>query len=121
MAFRRHILTRIGNFLRDAAAWGRTKGILNVVKQHGSAILALSGVVIPVCSLYLTIQSQKEDHFYKMLSIRPALGYVVRTVDLSVSLINDGSGPAEIKEAVYSVEGKCLQLYKADITDHEKG
>jgi hypothetical protein len=85
-----------------------------------SVVIAGCSLVVAVCSLFLTIRSQKEDQFYKELSIKPSLAFVVRASDLSVSFVNDGLGAAEIKEAVYSVDGKCMRLYKAGAVDHEK-
>jgi hypothetical protein len=108
----RHIPRRIGQFVRDIVMWASIKGIFGFAKQHGGSIFALSGVVTSVCALYLTIKSQKEDHFYKELSIKPSLGFVVRASELTVSFVNQGLGPAQIKEAVYSVDGKCLHLNK---------
>jgi hypothetical protein len=127
MTFQRPTLTRIGNLLCDAIMWDNIKGILRFAKQHGSAILAvsgaviaLSGVMISVCSLYLTIKSQREDHFYKELSIKPSLGFSVRPGELTVSFPNQGLGPAQIMEAVFFVSGQCLNLYRSGTIDHEK-
>jgi hypothetical protein len=116
----RRIFTRIGNFFCDAIMWGNIKSILEFAKQRGQTIFALSGVVTSVCALYLTIKSQKEDHFYKELSIKPSLGFVVKPGELTVSFVNQGLGPAQIKEAVYSVGGKCSHLYKLGVVEHDK-
>lgn len=65
------------------------------------------------------IQSQREDHFYKELSIKPVLGFVTKSGELTVAFRNQGLGPAQIKEAVYSVGGKCLNLHRSGVVDHE--
>jgi hypothetical protein len=120
MTFRRHISARVGNLFCDAIMWGNIKGIFGFAKQHGGSIFALSGVVTSACALYLTIKSQNDDHFYKELSIKPSLGFVVKAGELTVSYVNQGVGPAQIKEAIYFVGGKCLHVYKAGVVEHVK-
>lgn len=84
-------------------------------------ITGISSAVIALCALGFTIWQGKIAREHNRLSFRPHLG-TWRSADAekgfySIEIINNGIGPAIIKELIVSVDGKRIAGNGADVTE----
>ena len=93
---------------------GFVSNAIRCVARHGSSIVAVSSLAIATAALYLTVQAQKEDRYYKELLIKPFLSIVAHTTDFSVGIVNDGLGPAYVEDITYHFGEECLSLLEAN-------
>lgn len=71
-------------------------------------------IVLALCALGLTIYNGMETRNYNRLSVKPTISLKVQGNpydELNLKLVNNGLGPAIIKEVVFTLEGS---IYKWD-------
>jgi hypothetical protein len=84
------------------------RSILAFVSANASTIIAVASVCIASLSLYFTIDAQRAERAHKELLLRPSLGVNVDATVYSVVLVNNGLGPAYIKNVAYHLNNECL-------------
>lgn len=86
----------------------RLKVFARWIGTNAAIIVAMSSVLIACLSLYFTIQAQQADLQYKEVAIAPRMWLGAEEERMSVSLRNNGLGPAIIEQVDIVSEGKCL-------------
>ena len=73
-----------------------------------SIVVAAASLFVAILSLRYSVGAQKEDAFYKELSIKPALQIAADSVHFEIRFDNVGLGPAQIRRVVFSDNKTCL-------------
>jgi hypothetical protein len=79
-----------------------------------SLLLAFASFCVAGLSLYFTINAQKDDRQYKELLLKPNLQVEASSHEYSVTLLNNGLGPAEVQDVLYYDGWGCIELLAQD-------
>jgi hypothetical protein len=96
--------------ITSSAIWLWTKAAESgsFISKSGSAWVAICSLVVAGSAFYYTKNAQEQDFYYRELLIKPVLIYKVSPENHSVELINQGLGPAVIKDVAWQMDNKCF-------------
>jgi hypothetical protein len=88
--------------------------MLSASTPHLPLIVSVFALLVSGATYFNTLSDQGREFAHKQLLIQPSLSFVAdrdegtSTYQSSLSLRNDGLGPAIIQEVVFETEGRCI-------------
>jgi hypothetical protein len=101
---------------KSVGCWLWIKGGEGVafISKSGSAWVAICSLAVTYTAFQYTKHAQEQDFYYRELLIKPVLIWKVSPENHSVELVNQGLGPAVIKDVAWQTDGKCFVSNGAD-------